>query len=62
MRTVRRERVVTILYLTFLDREPDPGGLDGWELALRTQLSNVIENGFVPSGEFRARIPDICGT
>jgi len=53
---------VEILYLTFLGREPDPGGWDGWESVLREDLLGVINGGFVPSPEFQSRIPLVCAS
>ena len=53
---------VTILYRTFLDREPDGPGLDAWEFVLRTKLLDVINTGFVPSPEFQSNVGTLCGT
>ena len=52
---------VRILYRTFLGREADTPGLDGWESVLRAALLDVINAGFVPSAEFQSLIPAICG-
>jgi Domain of unknown function (DUF4214) len=53
---------VRILYRTFLGREPDPGGWDGWESVLRGDLLGVINGSFVPSPEFQSRIPLVCAS
>jgi hypothetical protein len=53
---------VEILYLAFLEREPDPGGWDAWESVLRGDLLGVINGSFVPSSEFQGRIPVVCGS
>jgi hypothetical protein len=53
---------VAILYRSLLGREPDPGGLDGWESVLRARLLRVLDEGFIPSPEFQGRIPRVCGT
>ncbi len=53
---------VTILYRTFLGREPDGPGLDAWGLVLRTKLLDVINSGFVPSPEFQSNVGTLCGT
>ncbi len=52
---------VTTLYRTFLNRDPEPAGLDGWESVLRTTLLQVIDAGFVPSQEFQGLVPQVCG-
>ena len=52
---------VEILYVAFLGREPDPSGWDGWEGVLRGNLLGVIDTAFIPSAEFQARIPHVCG-
>ena len=51
---------VTVLYRTFLGRDPDAGGLDGWEASLRQHLLNTVNDSFIPSPEFQERIPGIC--
>jgi hypothetical protein len=51
---------VTVLYRTFLGRDPDPGGLDTWESALRRHLLDTVNGSFIPSSEFQGRIPGIC--
>ena len=56
-----REYVV-ILYRGVLGREPDAGGLDGWETVLRSDLLLVLNGGFIPSAEFQRRIPLVCGS
>ncbi len=52
---------VTTLYRTFLNRDPEPAGLDGWEGVLRNTLLQVINTGFVPSQEFQGLVPQVCG-
>ncbi len=52
---------VAILYRTFLRREPDAPGLDGWENVLRTTLLRIINTSFVPSAEFQQLRPQVCG-
>lgn len=51
---------VTILYRTFLGRDPDPQGLDAWEAVLRDHLLSIIEAGFVPSKEFKGMEVEVC--
>ena len=51
---------VTVLYRTFLGRNPDAGGLDAWEAILRQHLLNTVNDSFIPSPEFQGRIPGIC--
>ena len=53
---------VTVLYRAFLGRDPDAGGLAGWEGVLRQDLTGVIQTGFVPSTEFQSKIPQLCGS
>ena len=53
---------VTVLYRAFLRREPDVQGLDGWENVLRNHLIGIIQEGFVPSGEFQSKAPQLCGS
>lgn len=53
---------VTVLYRAFLRREPDVQGLDGWENVLRNDLIGIIQEGFVPSGEFQSKAPQLCGS
>jgi len=53
---------VRILYRTFLGREPDPVGWDGWESVLRGFLLGVVNGAFIPSAEFQGRIPLVCGS
>ncbi len=52
---------VTTLYRTFLERDPEPAGLDAWESVLRNTLLQVINSGFVPSQEFQGLLPQVCG-
>jgi hypothetical protein len=52
---------VTTLYRTFLGREPEPAGLQGWEGLLRAAWRDVIDGGFIPSTEFRGILRQICG-
>ena len=51
---------VTILYRAFLARNPDAGGLDSWDGVLRQDLIDIIQAGFVPSGEFQSKVPQLC--
>jgi hypothetical protein len=51
---------VTILYLAFLGRNSDTGGLDAWEQTLRNHLIATLEEAFVPSGEFQGKVPQLC--
>src|SRR5206468_1575659 len=51
---------VTILYRTFLGRDPEPAGLDAWEGVLRNTLLMVINAGFVPSPEFQGLATALC--
>jgi uncharacterized protein DUF4214 len=60
-RALTSRSFVEILYVAFLGREPDPGGWDGWDGVLRGDLLGVIEADFIPSGEFQARVPQMCG-
>jgi pimeloyl-ACP methyl ester carboxylesterase len=53
---------VTLLYRTFLEREPDSGGLDGWEAVLREELLDIVNNGFVPSPEFQGKRVALCAS
>ena len=43
---------VTILYRTFLSREPDGAGLAAWEAVLQSTLLSVGDDGFLPASEF----------
>jgi len=51
---------VTILYRTFLGREPDAAGLDAWEASLRAGLIEAVNLGFVPSREFQGQRASLC--
>ena len=53
---------VEILYGAFFGREPDPSGWDAWDAVVRGGLLNAIDAGFIPSGEFQARIHQVCGS
>src|SRR5262245_401747 len=53
---------VTTLYRTFLDREPDAPGLDGWGRVLTDSMLQVISMGFVPSPEFQGLSAALCPT
>ncbi len=52
---------MTTLYRTFLERDPEPAGLDACESVLRNTLLQVINSGFVPSQEFQGLLPQVCG-
>ncbi len=52
---------IETLYLTFLNRTPEPAGVDAWEAILRNALLTVINTGFVPSAEFQGLVPQVCG-
>jgi hypothetical protein len=60
LRALTFREYVAILYRGFLGRPPDAGGLDGWEQFLRAQLLAVLNDGFIPSAEFQARVSRIC--
>jgi hypothetical protein len=47
---------VTSLYRNLLNREPDPGGLDGWSAAVPAIGRDAVVRGFLNSGEFRAQL------
>jgi hypothetical protein len=51
---------VSILYRTFLNREPDPAGLRGWQNVLQDALLDVINAGFIPSIEYQGQAAAIC--
>ena len=56
-RSLSDKEYITILYHTFLDREPDAGGLAAWESVLDSGLSRLhVFKGFAESMEFT----DIC--
>ncbi len=50
--------LVTLLYRTFLGRDPDAAGLAGWASVLRQVRLAVALEGFVPSREFQTLLPD----
>jgi hypothetical protein len=50
---------VTIIYRTFLGREPDPVGLAGWEAVVQAALTTVVESGFLQAAEFEPG--SLCG-
>lgn len=52
---------LTILYRTFLGRQPDAAGLDAWEAVLRQALLDIVNLGFVSSPEFQAQRARLCG-
>ena len=55
------EQYVTILYRTFLGREPEPAGFNGWVTRLKTGMSrDEVMMGFANSKEFAA-IMKSCG-
>ena len=59
-RPLSQSGYVTILYRTFLGREPDPAGLAGWTNALGSHLLGVVNAGFVRSFEFQSLVPEVC--
>ena len=61
-RPVTLRGFITILYRAFLGREPDPAGLDNWEGILRRHLTDTVQAGFVSSGEFQGKVPQLCGS
>jgi hypothetical protein len=52
---------VTRLYRGILARDPDAADLAFWEAILLAGLRSVIDNAFLPSAEFQARISSACG-
>jgi hypothetical protein len=53
--------VVTRLYRGILGRDPDAADLAFWEAVLLSGLRSVIDNAFLPSAEFQARVSSACG-
>ncbi len=53
---------IAILYQTFLNREPDPAGLDAWVGLLTEAMLEVINAGFLPSPEFQSLSAALCRT
>ena len=52
-RNVSDTEYITILYRTFLDREPDSAGLNAWQAVLDSGLSRMhVFKGFAESDEF----------
>jgi len=49
--------LVTVLYRTFLDREPEPAGLAAWVDVFRQARLSVAQN-FIHSAEFQRLLPD----
>ena len=49
---------VTILYRTFLDRDPDPTGLAGWVNYLAVQYG-TLQDAFIASAEFQGRFANL---
>jgi uncharacterized protein DUF4214/Kelch motif protein/HYDIN/CFA65/VesB family protein len=56
-----RETVST-LYIGILRRGPDPAGLEHWTDILQSSLLSIVNDGFLSSAEFRALVPNLCGT
>jgi len=52
---------VTRLYRGILGRDGESADLDAWEGVLRAHLLGVLDDGFIASPEFQARIPRLCG-
>lgn len=55
------QQLITVLYRAFLARNPDANGLNGWQMSLLNRLLKLIDDGFVPSGEFKSQVAQICG-
>jgi len=51
---------ITVLYRTFLGRNPDPAGLAAWQSVLQATIVSIAEAGFVPAAEFN--VAALCGT
>jgi hypothetical protein len=56
-RPLTLEGLVSVLYQTLLERQPDPSGLDGWAEVFRRERL-VVAGGFLGLPEFRAVLPD----
>jgi len=55
MKQVSNEEYLILLYRTLLDREPDTGGLERWDIKLQEGLSREkVLNSFIYSSEFKA--------
>src|SRR5262245_11233724 len=59
-RALTSEQFGTILYRTFLGRDPDAPGLAAWTGAMQDVLLLVINVSFIPSAEFRSRAAVLC--
>src|SRR5262245_18394652 len=49
---------VTVIYRAMLGRDPDPSGLAAWVDVLQRARLRLAVDGFLPSPEFRALMPD----
>ena len=50
------------LYDGILQRGPDPAGWDYWEGVFQSSLLSIVNDRFLLSAEFQARIPSLCGS
>lgn len=50
--------LVRKLYVVFMGREPDQGGLEAWAGLIRLARTTVALRGFIGSAEFRSLLPD----
>src|SRR5262245_20220097 len=57
-RPLALSELVGKLYVTYLTRQADPGGLAAWTNGLRQVRLAIALNGFVPSREFQSLLPD----
>ena len=55
------QQLITVLYRAFLARNPDATGLNGWQQSLLNKLLKMVNDNFVPSGEFKSQVAQICG-
>ena len=51
---------VTRLYRGILGRDGESADLDAWEGVLRAHLLGILDDSFIASPEFQARIPRLC--
>jgi glucose/arabinose dehydrogenase len=59
-RPLTQRDFVRAIYRALLAREPDPTGLNGFELVMRGTLLGIGQVGFVGSAEFQSKIPALC--
>jgi len=50
--------LITLLYQTFLGRNPDPDGLAAWIAVFRQAQLSIALQGLIPSQEFQSLLPD----